>query len=125
MTVKEFLAKYPVKAFSEWAPRNPHMNGMNSANHYKVTLKYEGRQFTLYYSKGAALRGEPTADEVIECLAVDFSFIEYGLDDFVDNLGYDREEARRIFNTIEDQGAKMFKLLGFDAFQEFKNIEEA
>lgn len=124
MTVQEFLKKYPVTAVSEWAPRNPHMKEMNSANHYKVTLKYQGRRFTLYYSKGMMLHGEPTAEEVILTLAMDFSYIENGLDDFADSLGYDHSEAKRIFNTIETQGAKMFKLLGFDAFQDFKQIEE-
>lgn len=125
MTVTEFLRKYRVTSSSDWTPTNPHWTGeQHNANHYKVTLKYQGRQFTLYYSKGVMLQGAPTTKEVLECLAMDFRMIENGLDDFVDELGYEYREGKNIFDTIEDQGAKMFKLLGFDAFQDFKQIEE-
>lgn len=123
-TVTGFLSKYPIKISSTWASRNPHMIGMNDANHYKVKLRYEGRQFTLYYSKGRALQGEPTAKEVVETLAMDFACIKYGLDEFRDATGYERDDARRIFHVIETQAQKMYNLVGHEAFQEFKNIEE-
>ncbi len=127
MNAKDFVKKYNIKIENQWASRNPSMDDSewgNSANHYKSTLKYKGRQFTLYYSKGIALEGEPTADEVILCLATDMSCIEYGLDDFIYNMGYEYRKGKKVFDTIETQTQKMFKLLGFEAFQDFKKVED-
>lgn len=124
ITWADFRKKYAVTSTFEWTPTNPHMADSNRMNNYKVTLKYQGRQFTLYFSKGVGLQGGPTTKEVIECLAMDMRCIEGGLDEFVDSMGYEYREGKKVFDTIENQSAKMFKLLGFEAFQMFKKIEE-
>lgn len=122
MNATDFVKKHNVTVKSEWASINPHMTNSEHMNNYKSTLKHDGRQFTLYYSKGVALEGEPTADEIVLCLASDMNCIEYGLDDFIDNMGYEYREGKKVFDTIETQTQKMFKLLGFEAFQDFKTV---
>ena len=124
MTSKQFIEKYKITVTNQYATTNPHMKDMEYANHYKTTIKKDGKSFTIYYSKGIELKDEPTADEVIECLSMDYNCILGGLDDFIDNLGYEREQGKKIFNLVERQTQKMFKLLGFDAFQDFKTLEQ-
>lgn len=131
MTAKEFVKKHNITATNQWAARNPHFQDSDNGNmnNYKTTLHIKDdngrRRFTLYYSKGLLLEGEPTAEEVIETLALDFSCTKYGLDDFISNLGYEYPRGKRIFNLIEKQTEKMYRFLGHDKFQEFKTVEEA
>ena len=129
MTAKEFVKKHNITATNEWSARNPHMEESHRMNNYKTTLHIkddEGRRrFTLYYSKGLLLEGEPTAEEVIETLALDTSYIEYGLEDFISNLGYEYPRGKKVFETIEKQAQKLYRFLGNKKFLEFKTVEEA
>lgn len=122
--MQEFLRKYRVTSTYEWAPMNPFMSDMQTANHYKVTLKYGTRQFTLYYSKGSALKTPPNTKEVLECLYSDMNCITEGFDDFIDNMGYDNyKQARKVYKGIESNTQKLFKLLDVTAFQEFSKVD--
>jgi len=124
MTAKEFVKLYQIGISSRWSAENPHMADSNRMNNYKTTLTKDGKQFTLYYSKGVALEGEPTAEEVIECLASDYNCVQYGFEDFLSNLGYEEPEGRKVYRTIENQIDKLQKLLGSRAFEDFKEIRE-
>ena len=52
ITMKQFVNRNKITARSEWADSNPNMDGGENMNHFKVTLKGGGRQYTLYFSQG-------------------------------------------------------------------------
>ena len=67
----------------------------NGVKHYRVTLRYQRRQFSLWWYQGSGIKHEPTAAAVLENLLSDYSMAEYSLDDYIEDLGYK-------INSIDD-----------------------
>ena len=121
MNVKQFCNKHKIKARVEWADANPHMADSQNMNHFKVTLRFSGRQMTLYFSQGYGISGEPTAADVLNCLASDSSSVENArsFEDWASDLGYDTDsrKAEKIFKVCEVQAGKLKKFLGEDLYK--------
>ena len=123
ITIKQFVNRYKVKASSKLAESNPHMiDEQWNANHYKVTLKTRGRQYTLYFSKGVLLTGDPTAEEVLSCLALDAASIENSrsFEDWASDLGYDPDSRRaeKIYNGVVKSSERLKILLGDEGYNQ-------
>ena len=121
MNVKQFCNKHKIKARADWADSNPHMADSQNMNHFKVTLRYSGRQMTLYFSQGYGISGEPTAADVLNCLASDSSSVENArsFEDWASDLGYDPDsrKAEKIFKVCEKQAERLKKFLGEDLYK--------
>lgn len=121
MNVKQFCNKHKIKARSEWADSNPHMADSQNMNHFKVTLKTAGRQMTLYFSQGYGISGEPTAADVLDCLASDAASVENSreFEEWASDLGYDPDsrKAEKIYKTIIKQAERLKKFLGNDLYK--------
>lgn len=122
-TIHDFISEHNITISSEWADRNPHMDDSASMDNYKCRLRANGRQMTLYFSKGIAHHGvAPEADEVLDCLASDAAGFEnaQGFEDWASEYGYDTDsrKAERIYATVERQAAKLKTLLGEDAYRQ-------
>ena len=68
---------------------------------------------TVYFSQGPAISGEPTTEDVLDCLALDAS----GADSFEDwcaEYGYDTDsrKAEHIYNTVRKQTEELASFLG-------------
>lgn len=100
------------------APENPEFRDCHP---WTVTLRYQGRQMTVPFYMGPALCHEPTAREVLECLASDACGVENArsFEEWADDLGFDPDsrKAERTFRACERQTAKLRRLLG-DAFDD-------
>ena len=121
MNVKQFCNKHKIKARADWADSNPHMADSQNMDHFKVTLRYAGRQMTLYFSQGYGISGEPTAADVLNCLASDSSSVENArsFEDWASDLGYDTDsrKAEKIFKVCEKQAERLKKFLGEDLYK--------
>ena len=121
MNVKQFCNKHKIKARVEWADANPHMADSQNMNHFKVTLRFSGRQMTLYFSQGYGISGEPTAADVLNCLASDSSSVENArsFEDWASDLGYDTDsrKAEKIFKVCEKQAERLKKFLGEELYK--------
>jgi len=118
MDIKKFLKKYgdKIKINCKRVDRNPHMEDFN-ADHWKVTLKMGGRQFTTYFSQGYAFDGkEPELKLVLETFLNDIDSISEGLDNFIIEYGYEEcyKKGERIFKTIEKTEERLKRLMGSD-----------
>lgn len=108
--------------------QNPHIEGMPAgSSHYVCSLEYDGRRMDgIPFSQGPAIKTEPTADDVLECLLSDAIGIEAENDftSWADSYGYDiddedaRERYHAMYLKIEEQTRAVSRLLGddFDAF---------
>ena len=80
---------------------------------WRVTLRRDGRRMTLpYYGGGSA--SDPTADDVVECLASDASACEVSFGEWCDDFGYGSgqiAEAERIYKASRRIGARFRKFL--------------
>ena len=127
ITMKQFVNRFNIRIVSEGADNNPNMdNGGVQMNHYKVTLfaRVNGkrRQYTLFYSMGIGLRGDPEAADVLDCLASDASGVENARDfaDWAYDLGYemkDLNKARRTYEACQRESAALKRLLGADGYE--------
>lgn len=127
MNLKQFVSKHGIKIVSDYADSNPNMpDARYPMNHYRVTLTRRNedkkrRQMTLYFSMGTGIKGEPTADDVLDCLASDSAGIENArdFDDWCADYGYDSDSrsAERTYKACERQAKRLEKFLGDSLFQ--------
>lgn len=126
-TLKHFIADHRIKFSCEWADSNPNMDAkdewMRAATHWKVTFRVNGRQMTTYFSQGSAHTSEPTAEDVLDCLASDAASIENANGDFeswASEFGYDTDsrKAERTFLACQKNAQKLENLLSRDSFEQ-------
>ena len=100
------------------APENPEFK---DADGWTVTLKMDGKQMTIPFYKGIGHHGEePTAEEVLECLASDACGVDNSqtFEDWCSEYGYDTDSRRaeRIYNACLKSTEKLRRFLG-DKFE--------
>lgn len=122
-TLDAFVATNHITMTSEYADSNPNMDNPNwQANHYRVTLRYGRRRFSLYFSQGIGISGEPKTASVLDCLASDASGVENARDfeDWCGEYGYDTDSRRaeRTYRTCRRQAARLKRLLGDDLYDQ-------
>ena len=83
------------------------------ANCYRVTLNYQGRTYSLFYYQGTGIKSEPSASDVVACLASDLSILNScdTLKCFGDCFGWD-ENTADTYRAIKRQSARYSKLIG-------------
>jgi hypothetical protein len=125
MTLNQLINETGITLTSERVSNNPHMDGSERMNNYKVKLRAKhlgNATMRLYYSKGYGHNGaEPTADEVLDCLASDASFVvnSRSFEDWCADLGYDTDsrKAEKTFKTCERQAERLQKFLGTEYYE--------
>lgn len=119
-SMKAFVRSNRIHIESEMVEENPNAPDWQDAYHYKCVLRRGRRQMTTYFSMGYAHSNEPDAESVLDCLASDAASVENArsFEDWASELGYDPDsrKAERTFNVCETQAAKLWQLLGDDAY---------
>ena len=86
---------------------------------YTVTLKRKRRQIIVPFGTGETV-GDPTAEDVLECLVVDASSADQPFEEWASDYGYDTDsrKAEFTYKQVQAQTAKLRKFLGddFDAY---------
>ena len=123
MDTKHFVNHYKVKIDVDYANKNPDFADQDTPmNHYKVRLRRDGKQMTLYFSMGIALTGLPTVEDVIDCLASDAASIENArnFEDWCGEYGYDTDsrKAEHTFKVCQKQAEQLENLLGDTLYKE-------
>jgi hypothetical protein len=101
----------------EWALRNG-----SSTKHYRVTLRYKGRRFSLWFYQGSAIKEAPKAWHVLESLLSDSTFADCSMDDYISELGYEIKSADdyrslvSTMNQIKRQTKALKRLISNDEF---------
>lgn len=121
-TIHDLIAKNAIRIICKRTNSNPAMADLgDNARHWHITLvngKSGNRLRSLKFSQGSALTAEPTAADVLDCLALDASSVENARDfeDWCHGYGYDTDSrsAEKIYNTIKAQIVKLKELMGSD-----------
>lgn len=124
--LEQFIREQRITAKARWADSNPHMSDQKwaqTANHWKVVLRRQGKRLTIPFSQGSAITHEPTAEDVLDCLASDSAGIENARGDFEEwareyGYGTDSRTAEREFKLCEKQAEKLKAFLGDGAYEE-------
>lgn len=140
-TAREFCREHGITARAERieARTRPATDWDASARHFHVTLLIParnmghgnvkpGRAFSLEFSQGSAHTKSPTAADIIECLALDFSGLDWcdGFEDWAENYGYDTDsrEAERIYTECKRQRDAFAAAFGPDITADLANVTE-
>ncbi len=113
--LSRFIARNRITAHVEYADNNPNMESdkewNRGASHWKITLHCRGHQMTTYFSQGSAHTKEPTAADLLDCLALDSSGIDNArsFEDWCSEYGYDTDsrKAEKTFKVCERQAQKL------------------
>lgn len=127
-TFQDFVSEHGITLTAKLTDRNPITDF--EGDHWRVTLRrpIPQRQMTLTFSKGYGHRGaEPTAAEVLECLASDASGADQSFKDWAGDYGYDIDsrKAERIYKAVAAQTRKLGRFLGASALTELLDDVEA
>lgn len=121
-TMKAFVNQNKVKIEVDYADENKLNPDWKYANHYKVTLKCNGKQLTTYFSQGYGITGEPKPEDVLNALAFDSSGVENArsFEYWASEYGYDTDsrKAEKIYNVCVKQSEKLKSFLGDDKYQD-------
>jgi hypothetical protein len=127
-TLQELIQDLGITATSTRVDRNPNMDDSENMDHWRVALKYKDGgiqtvRMSVYFSKGSGHKGaEPTAEEVLDCMASDAAGVEnaQSFDDWCSEYGYDTDsrKALRTFNTCKRQGERLRRFLGVSAYND-------
>ena len=87
-----------------------------SANGYRCTLRYHGRQYTFDFWMGSAHTDEPDAEGVLKCLLSDAQAGDEDFDNFCMELGYDQDsrKSEAVWKSCQRVATAMHRLLGDD-----------
>ena len=98
---------------------------MDSARHYKCTLKMGPKRMTVYFSVGSAV-GDISTEDVLNCLLADANGFDYlsGFEGWATQYGYetDSREAEKIYKAVVHQSKRLGTFLG-DLLDEALNTE--
>lgn len=91
MDMQTFVRENKIKMDVLGVDENKNMPNWKDANHFKVTLKHKGRQYTTYFSQGYGIVGVPEVEDVLNCLAMDSCWIENAccFDSWTNEYGFD------------------------------------
>jgi hypothetical protein len=120
-TTAEFIAAHGITMTAERTDTNPHMDpeSHDRMDHWRCTFRRAGRSFTTYFSMGFGHNGkEPTATEVLDCLADDGGSVASAanFEDWARDMGWDPDSRRaeKTFRTIERQTERLKRFLDDD-----------
>ena len=121
LTMQQFVQQHGITIAVRLIDENPHMTDMPAGStHWKCTLRHQGRQLTASFSQGPAISQEPTADDVLGCLASDAAGFDSadGFEDWASGYGYDTysRKAERTYNLVKTSAGKLRRFLG-DLYQ--------
>ena len=115
MDYAQFVAVHKITMDVSRADANPHMDDSENMDHWRVTLRMDGRRMTTYFSKGIGHHGKaPDAAEVLECLAMDGGTVGVSFEDWCADYGYDTDSRKdhRPYQVCKRQNERLAKFMG-------------
>lgn len=118
ITIQDFIGNTAISATVKPAARNPHMDDMGpGSRHFLVTLRAGRFSMRVPFSQGSAHTVDPTAADVLDCLASDACGYENSAGTFniwCAEYGYDTDsrKAHRIYATVQRQAKRLRAMLG-------------
>jgi hypothetical protein len=120
-TLLQFILGAGITVTAERWHENPHMDSPRDMDHWKVTLRAGRSRYTTYFSMGFGYHGtEPTAADVLDCLASDASSVDQNsFEDWCAEMGSDPDSRRaeRTYKACAQSAKRLRQLLGDSAYE--------
>jgi hypothetical protein len=122
MTLQSKIEKHNIKFNSSWISERPDGLMEGPHNNYKCRITCGRRGFTLYFSQGYGIQGDPTIERVLESLLSDAAGYEntQSFEDWASDYGYDTDsrKAEKIYKAVKRQAEQLKRTLGEDAYND-------
>jgi len=120
-SLKRFISSNGITMCARRAASNPNMDQWGKdARHWQCRFSREGHSLSVFFSQGSAHTSEPSAEDVLDCIASDAASYEDagGFEDWASELGYDEDSRKdeKIYNVVGTQAGKLKRFLGDEAF---------
>lgn len=129
-TIQSLIKKHNITITCDMVDKNPQIEDdewAKKSNHYKVTLKRGVKKMTLFYSMGKGICREPTVEDVINSLQLDYSSIqsEGSFENWASSLGYDSDsrKALKSYEMTKKLTWKYAKFMGQDLLKALSECE--
>jgi hypothetical protein len=113
-TLPEIVEELGIKSTIQWqdTPQNA-PEWAQTANAYRITLRYQNRRMALNFYQGRGNKEDPTTADIVYCLASDLNLISSTptLKEYGQEFGWD-ENTAKTFRAIKDQSKRYQKLIG-------------
>src|SRR5262249_44631605 len=125
LTLTAFIRQHGITMLAEPTDTNPNMATGHGWQHWRCTLQFGYRQLTVYFSQGPAICREPTAEDVLDCLALDASGLGGSFEDWCAEFDYNTDSriGERTYRTIEKQSKQLQRLIGTAAYETLLQLE--
>lgn len=120
--VSAFIASQGITMKSHRVAKRPDGVMTDSPRHFRCVIEstqHKGRM-SLYFSQGSAHVDEPTAEDVLDCLASDASSYDGNtFEQWARELGYDTDsrKAEKTYKAVKRQAEQLKRFLGDEAYE--------
>ena len=122
MTAQQFVDTHCIRMRVEVVTENPGMPEWKDARHYVCHFRHIGRTLKTYFSMGLELTEQPTAAEVLDCLASDAAAVENvsTFEEWCGEYGYDVDsrKAEKTFRSARKQTQRLRTFMGESDYQD-------
>ena len=127
-TLQQFIDRNRIGATAKRAASNPNIDQEgDKMDNWRVRLTMGRRRLTVPYSMGVGHGGrEPTAADVLSCLAMDAGGLVNDFGDWCAEYGYDTDSRRawRTYGVIKTQAGKLRRFLGDAEYAKLTDPEQ-
>lgn len=123
-TLKEFIEDFRLTFCVEEAASNPNMEDwVEGVKHFTCIFTNANLEvMKVPFSQGPGLKHQPTAEDVLDCLASDASGVaeDETFEDWCGEFGYDADsrKAYATFQAVLKQSDELETFLGWEAYQQ-------
>lgn len=99
----------------------------DNAHHWAYTLQRGDAIIEGMFSKGYAIQGDPTREEVMECLLIDTDHLDLGdFEEWADWLGFDPDSRRaeRIYHACLQMQEDLQAMFSDEELENIRNVFE-
>jgi hypothetical protein len=93
-TLVEYLKEIGLEIEVVWDFNPDALDWAKDANHFYVTLSKDGEEMSFWFYQGTGIGDEPSLERVVENLALDRTYAQMTVEEFGDELGWDRNTLK-------------------------------
>ncbi len=91
-----------------------------TANKYKARITYNKKSMTTKFYTGRGWERNPELEDILGSILQDTIYLDYGFDDFANEMGYDTDsrKAKKIYKEIQEQSKKINRIFSKEEQEE-------
>ena len=91
-----------------------------TSNKYKARITYNKKSMTISFYTGSGWKKDPVLEDILGSILQDTTYLDYGFEDFANEMGYDPDsrKAEKIYKEIQKQAKKINRIFSKEEQEE-------